>query len=65
MSDPFDRPPEAPVPSTQRGPLAGLEDLARLLGQPGSNRRRLAGGIAVGALLAALMAGFRIRRRRR
>jgi hypothetical protein len=65
MTDPFDRSPERPVPSTQRGPLAGLDDLARLLGRPGSNRRLLAGGIALGALLAAVMAGLRIRRRRR
>lgn len=65
MSDPFHRPPEAPIPSTQRGPLAGLDDLARLLGEPGSGRRRLAGGIAVGAVLAAILAALRVSRRGR
>jgi hypothetical protein len=49
------------VPSTQRGPLAGLGDLARFLQQPGDGRRVALGALAAG--IVAALALVRIRRR--
>ena len=42
-----------PIPSTERGPLAGLADLAALLGAPRS-RRLVAGSLLVAAIAAGL-----------
>jgi hypothetical protein len=55
--------PPTPTPSTQRGPLAGLDDLARLLG-PGSTGRKFAAGVVVGAAVAAVVSAIRAVRRR-
>ncbi len=64
-SDPTDAGFEAPVPSTVRGPLAGLVDLAAALGDPASAPSTFLRGLALGALVGAAVAGVRLRRRRR
>jgi uncharacterized protein YcfJ len=50
--------PIEPVPSTVRGPLAGLQDLAAAL-RPRSRRQRVAGGIVLGALVGGVVAALR------
>ena len=57
------RAPSEAVPFTERGPLAGLDDVARLLG-PGGNGRRLAAGVAVGVVVGGAIAVVRALRRR-
>lgn len=56
---------EVPIPSTVRGPLAGLGDLAAALGDPSSALSTFLRGLAVGALVGAAIAGSRLWRRRR
>ena len=58
---------ERPVPtrSTAPRPLGGLGDLAELLGGDSDRSRRFLGGIAVGALVGAAVAGAAFMRRRR
>jgi hypothetical protein len=51
--DPIGTRGDVPVPSTERGPLAGLADLGALLGRP--RPRRIAIGLIVGAALGALI----------
>lgn len=57
--------PEVPIPSTIRGPLAGLSDLATALREPSSALSTFLRGLAVGALVGAAIAGSRLWRRRR
>lgn len=57
--------PGGPVPSTVRGPLAGLADLAATLGDPTSALSTFLRGLVLGALVGAAIAGARMRRRRR
>ncbi|HEU4672145.1 MAG TPA: hypothetical protein VFS32_04535 [Candidatus Limnocylindrales bacterium] len=53
----------APLPSTQRGPLAGLDDLASLL-QPGGTARKFALGVLAGAAIGLAVTALRSLRRR-
>jgi hypothetical protein len=57
---------ERPVPtrSTAPRPLGGLGDLAELLGGDSERSKRFLGGIAVGALVGAAIAGAALVRRR-
>ncbi len=55
----------APSPSTTRGPLAGLADLAAALEDPASRPSTFLRGLALGALVGAAIAGSRLWRRRR
>lgn len=60
--------PGAPIPSTMRGPLAGLTDLATALRDPASAASTFVRGLTVGLLLGAAIVGSRLwrgRRRRR
>lgn len=57
--------PEVPIPSTIRGPLAGLSDLAAALRDPSSALSTFLRGLALGALVGAAIAGSRFWRRRR
>lgn len=52
-----------PIPSTERGPLAGLADLAALLGAPRS-RRLVASSLLVAAIAAGVALVVRRPRRR-
>jgi hypothetical protein len=54
-----------PLPSTVRGPLAGLVDLAAALRDPASPASTFLRGLAAGALVGAAIAGARRWRRRR
>ncbi len=54
---------EAPIPSTERGPVAGLADLARFL-QPGGTARRFAIGLLAGAAIGLALTVLRSLRRR-
>jgi hypothetical protein len=58
---------ERPVPSrsTSPRPLGGLGDLAELLGGDSERSRKFLGGIAVGAMVGAAIAGAAVMRRRR
>lgn len=60
-----DRAPLAPVPSTIRGPLAGLADLAAALRDPGSAVSSFVRGLTVGILVGAGIVGSWLWRRRR
>jgi uncharacterized protein YcfJ len=60
--DPDLEPSIEPVPSTMRGPLAGLQDLAAAL-RPRSRRQQVAGGMVLGALIGGAVAALRRRRR--
>jgi hypothetical protein len=51
--------------STSPRPLGGLGDLAELLGGDTDRSRRFLGGIAVGAMVGAAIAGAALMRRRR
>ena len=57
--------PSVPERSTAPRPLGGLGDLAELLGGDSDRSRRFLGGIAVGALVGAAVAGAAFMRRRR
>ncbi|HEY3523148.1 MAG TPA: hypothetical protein VGK63_05560 [Candidatus Limnocylindrales bacterium] len=54
---------KGPVPSTQRGPLAGLDDLAQLL-EPGGTARKFALGVLAGAAIGLAVTLLRSLRRR-
>ena len=58
LPDPFPR-------STSPRPLGGLGDLAELLGGDSDRSKRFLGGIAVGAMVGAAIAGAALMRRRR
>lgn len=60
-----EREPGGPVPSTMRGPLAGLADLAAALRDPGSATATFVRGLTVGMLVGAAIVGSRFWRRRR
>jgi hypothetical protein len=63
MSD--DPEPEGgPVPSTGPRPLGNLADLAELLGGESQSSRRFLGGLVVGALVGAAIAGSTLLRGR-
>ena len=53
-----------PVPVFGPRPLGGLADLAELLGGESRRSRRFLGGIAIGALVGAALAGGSFLRRR-
>jgi hypothetical protein len=54
-----------PSRTTTPRPLGGLGDLAELLGGDSDRSRRFLGGIAVGAMVGAAVAGAALMRRRR
>ena len=54
-----------PLRSTSPRPLGGLGDLAELLGGDSDRSKRFLGGIAVGAMVGAAIAGAALMRRRR
>ncbi len=56
-----------PVPSRPTGPrpLGGLGDLAELLGGDTDRSKRFLGGVMVGAMVGAAVAGAALLRRRR
>lgn len=60
-----DTPLGGPPPSTTRGPLAGLADLAAALEDPASRPSTFLRGLALGALVGAAIAGSRLWRRHR
>jgi hypothetical protein len=53
-----------PVPVIGPRPLGGLADLAELLAGESHRSRRFLGGIAIGALVGAALAGGSLLRRR-
>ena len=53
------------VPAAGPRPLGGLVDLAELLGGDSERSRRFLGGLVVGALVGAALAGGSLFRRRR
>ena len=57
---------QRPVPSRPTGPrpLGGLGDLAELLGGDSDRSKKFLGGIAVGAMVGAAIAGAALVRRR-
>jgi hypothetical protein len=62
MADqPDDRPARAPGPR----PLGGLADLAELLGGESPRSRKFLGGIVIGGLVGAVLAGGSLLGRRR
>ena len=60
-----DERPRVPTRATGPRPLGGLGDLAELLGGDSERSRRFLGGIAVGAIVGAAVAGAALMRRRR
>jgi hypothetical protein len=61
-----DRPPPAhdDAPLTYRGPVQRLADLSELLAGESFDSRRFLRGLAIGALVGAVIAGSRIWQRR-
>ena len=55
----------ADEPVAFRGPIQGLADLAQLLDGESASSRRFLGGLALGALVGAAIAGSTIWQRRR
>lgn len=60
---PDDR-PSLPVRSTSPRPLGGLADLAELVGGDSERSKRFLGGLAMGAMVGAALAGAVLMRRR-
>ena len=58
-------PHTADVPVAYRGPIQGLAELAELLGGESASSKRFLGGLALGALVGAAIAGSTIWQRRR